>query len=986
MKKKLLFTSTIILILQLFCFARVISQTVQITSNQTQASGIVIGRSNYHVSECIYTETEIGATNFITLASAIDHIDFNVFALGSNTTINNYNIYFKEVPLSDTAFTDGAYDTTGYTKVFSGTFIAATVGWAGVDLTTAFVRTTGNNLKILIERLDNTAHGLYTFNSSQGNNTDLNIRSCRRYNSTVLPVSGTTVLARFNLRPQIQLRHINANDAGLTAVYTLGKLPIPFAAPHIISANVINNGSNTLTNLNVNLDINGANTFSEVQTIASLPPGASATVSFNAFTPTITGFNTLTVSLPADDFSDDNSRTITQEVTGNAYTYAYGNIPSNAAGLNGTTGDFVAMFTSSSPATINQAGINFAAGGQPFRIGIWNKSGNGNPGNLLWESTDQVSTTGVFTLPINPPVAITDTFYIGVRQIGTTNIQFAYQIETPIRPGTFFYTTPTGNTTWTDFAPSNPFKFMIEPRLTIANDVGVSSITNPIGASSIDNCGILPQATITNFGSNDQTVPFDVTFDIKQSGTVVYSDTQQVALTSGQSQTVYFDHFTGSISGIDSSFVTTHLAGDGAANNDTVANQFTTAVYSYSDSTAGSDGYSYANSTFCASLAPLRPTYNWITQTDNQINWGDNGDDSVLATPIPLPFPFKFFGNTYNQLWVCSNGWISFNDPTTLTAAVTRTPVSIPFTSGVTNYIAAVFSDLDNTNATYSDAATYYGNDASGFVITFNHAHLFGSVDEYITFQLILKVNGDILIQYNDAESTAPAVTNITNFCSVGIENADGTLGVLYRLNGSGGPVFGSPLALQFYARPSPPVPVSLLRFTAEKGKFSNKLIWATTQEINSKSFVIERSSDGIEFNDIGSVAASGHTSSRTDYSFKDELILQGANHYRLKIIDANNASKYSNVVIVKNVFEKDLVAYPNPSTGKINAWFVSEKIAPAEISIYDVDGKLVWHNKIQVNKGSNIISTDLSNLSPGNYILKIETSTRIITERINKL
>ena len=983
----------ILFLLHPTCFNKAVAQTVQIIANQGQTTNIVIGPNNCHVSENIYTETEIGVSNFTTPATAITHIDFNVFALGTVTTVDSFNIYLKEVPLSTTTFATGVYDTAGYTLVFSGTYNAATTGWMGVDLTTSFVRTSGNNLQLLIERRDSVLHGAYSFNAARGNNTGAALLTSRRVNLATKPIPGTTVLSTASaFRPQVQLRHINANDAGITAVYTLGKLPIPFAAPHVISTNIVNNGSNTLTNLNVNLDITGANSFSNVKTIASLAPGASAGISFDAFSPSAAGFNTVTVSLPADDFVDDNNKVVSQEITGNAYSYAYGSTASGSTGfsitgLNPTgTGDIVAKFVSSSPTSVNQVGVNFGAGGQPFRIGIWDKSGAGIPGNLLWESADQVSSAGVFTLPINPPVDITDTFYIGVKQIGSTNIQFAYQNESPIRPNTFFLTYPTGNTTWADFAPSNPFKFMIEPRLTIANDVGVSSINNPVSASIIDNCGILPEAIISNFGSNNQTTPFDVTFSIKQSGSVVYTDTKQVALNSGESKAVYFAPFTGSVTGNDSSFVITNLAGDGAGNNDTVVNKFTTGVYSFSDSTTNSDGYSYANSTLCASLAPMHPVYNWITQTDNQINWGGNGDDSVLATPISLPFPFKFFGNTYNQFWICSNGWISFSDPTALSAAVLRTPVSMPVAGGADNYIAAMFTDLDNSSATFADAQTFYGNDATGFVITFNHAHLFGSVNDYITFQIILKVNGDILIQYDDAESTAPAVTSITNFCSVGIENAGGTKGIQYRLNGSGGSVFGSPLALQFYARPTLPVPVSLLHFAVEKGKHANKLLWTTAQEINSHEFIIERSNNAVDFIKVGAVTATRNSNRSINYSLVDINPLSGINYYRLKMVNADNSSKYSATVSVRNDKETGFAVLPNPVKDKMTVWFSADKVSPAVINIFDLNGKLVYKKNVKVNEGSNVVEVNTEGLATGSYILKVETGENIMTEKFNKL
>lgn len=989
MKKKLLMPFMLIAIA--FTPKKIFSQTVQITNNQSQSGNIVIGLSNYHVSEYIYKESEIGASNFTTAPTAINHIDFNVFAVGSNTTINNYNIYFKEAPLSETAFPNGVYDTTGYTKVFSGTFVAASTGWAGVDLTTPFIRAAGNNLKVLIERLDGITHGAYSFNASLGNDSSTAVASSRRVNLATLPVSGSTVLTGSTFRAQVQLRHIYPNDAAINTVYTLGKLPIPFASPHIISTSIVNNGSNTLTNLDVSLDITGANTFSNTKTIASLAPGAAASVSFDAFSPAAAGFNNVSVSLPPDDFSNDNNKIILQEVSTNAYSYAYGAVASGATGFSVTalnptgTGDIVAKFITNSPTTVNQAGVRFANGGQPFRIGIWDKSGAGSPGNLLWESDAQISTAGEFTLPINPPVAVTDTFYIGVKQIGSTNVQFAYQNESPIRPSTFFLTYPTGNTVWADFAPGNSFKFMIEPRLTIANDVGVANISNPISASSIDNCGIMPQATIANFGSNNQPSPFDITFRIKQAGTVVYSNTQQAILNSGETKEIYFAPFAGSLSGSDSSFVFTSLAGDGASNNDTVVNRFTTALYSYSDSTTVSDGYSYANSTTCANLAPLQPTYNWITQESNQINWGANGDDSVLATPVSLPVPFKFFGADYNQLWVCSNGWVSFTDPTATSAAVQRSPATIPLAGGLNNYIAALLTDLDNTSATYPDAQTFYGSDASGFVITFKHAHLYGSADDYITFQIILKVNGDILIQYNNAESTAPAVTNITNFCSVGIENNGGARGVQYRLNGNGGPIFGSPLALQFYARPTPPVPVTLVRFAVEKGKYANRVEWNTSQEINSRSFVVEHSNNGVNFAELTTIAAAGNSNRDTHYSFIDNSPAKGMNYYRLKMISNSNITKHSSIVSVFNEMTVGLAIYPNPSKNKITVWFSAAKTAIAFVSILDINGKIVYSKNVLANEGANSVPLAIEKLAAGAYILKVQTDEGVMIERFNK-
>jgi len=985
MKKNLPLIKKLCLILTTFLInVSAIAQTVQIAANPSNSAFIVMGNSNYHVLESIYTETEVGAANFTTAGSAINHIDFNVQTLGSPTTATNYKIYLKEVPFADTVFATGVYNTTGYTLVFNGSYTAGALGWAGVDLSTPFVRTAGNNLQLLIERFDNVNHGTYQFFTANGNNTNALATTCRRVNSVGLPVSGSTSLPSSRFRPQIQLRHINTNDAAVSQVYTMGKLPIPFAVPQVVSASIINNGSGTINNLDVTVNITGANSFSNMQTISSLAPGASAVVTFAPFTPTVIGNNTVTVSFPADDFPADNTRAVAQEISNNAYNYAYGNVSTNAVGFNGNTIDFAVKLVTASPTSINQVGVYFVNGGQPFKIGIWDKSGTGLPGTLLWESLEQTTTSGLFTLPISPAIPLTDTLYVGVRQTGVTNVQFAAQSETPVRTNTFFVTDP-GTDNWHDFSPGNPYRLMIEPRLTVANDVGISEIKNPISATSIDNCGLVPEATVSNFGSSDQTTPFNATFLIRQAGNTVYTDTKALSLNSGETQIVYFAPFTGSVTGSDSAIVYTSLATDAAINNDTVVNVFTTNTYSYSDSTATSGGYSFANSTICAIPSPIRPAYSWITETTNEVNWAGNGDDVVFPTPITIPFPFKYFGNTYNQFWVCSNGWISFTNSTGAAASDQSTPVTIPLPTGIQNYIAGALADLDNTSSFYPDAHTYYGGDASQFVITFFHAHLLGSPTDYITFQIILKVNGDILIQYNDAESTNPVATSITNFCSVGIENSLGTKGILYRLNGNRGSMFGSPLALLFVA-PQIALPVSLINFTAQRINKLNKITWSTSQENNARNFVVERSKDGRNFSAIGQVAATGNSSTTIEYLFTDNAPLKSINYYRLKMTDAGNSIKYSPVKSVRNNGTADISFFPLPVKDKLNILVNADAADKATITVTDMNGKTMLVKTMMVTAGSNTLSLATDELSKGMYVIKINMADDVLVKKISKL
>ncbi|MBF9142860.1 fibronectin type III domain-containing protein [Hymenobacter properus] len=163
-----------------------------------------------------------------------------------------------------------------------------------------------------------------------------------------------------------------ANDAAVESVLTLTQLPIPPGAPHVVRAVVSNQGATAQTNLPVTLTVTGANPFTNTQTVASLAAGASTTVSFVSFTPTVAGTNTLAVTVPADDDNTNNSRNVAQEVNATTYSYA---APGGATGafqlgIGVTDMAFACRYRINSPVSVTQIRsyvVNFSglAGGQP---------------------------------------------------------------------------------------------------------------------------------------------------------------------------------------------------------------------------------------------------------------------------------------------------------------------------------------------------------------------------------------------------------------------------------------------------------------------------------------------------------------------------------------------------------------------------------------------------------------------------------------------
>jgi hypothetical protein len=94
-------------------------------------------------------------------------------------------------------------------------------------------------------------------------------------------------------------------------------------------------------------------------------------------------------------------------------------------------------------------------------------------------------------------------------------------------------------------------------------------------------------------------------------------------------------------------------------------------------------------------------------------------------------------------------------------------------------------------------------------------------------------------------------------------------------------------------------LPVKLISFTVAKAGKNAQLSWATTEEVNSEKFVIERSADARNWKSIGQRAAMGESTALSNYTFPDQAPLPGANYYRLKVVDSDGTFVYS---VIKNL------------------------------------------------------------------------------------
>lgn len=161
-------------------------------------------------------------------------------------------------------------------------------------------------------------------------------------------------------------------------------------------------------------------------------------------------------------------------------------------------------------------------------------------------------------------------------------------------------------------------------------------------------------------------------------------------------------------------------------------------------------------------------------------------------------------------------------------------------------------------------------------------------------------------------------------------------------------------------------LPVNLVSFTGKTIGHHSLLQWQTATEENTNHFVVEYSSDGINYSSIGTVAAAGNSTTKRNYSLIHSTPRQGSsNYYRLKTVDNDNRQSYSSIVRLAITNAQDITIYPNPAMDFVTVEYPISDVA-AEIKLFDMSGRLLLVNKADINTSQANIK--VSNLPRGSY------------------
>lgn len=169
------------------------------------------------------------------------------------------------------------------------------------------------------------------------------------------------------------------------------------------------------------------------------------------------------------------------------------------------------------------------------------------------------------------------------------------------------------------------------------------------------------------------------------------------------------------------------------------------------------------------------------------------------------------------------------------------------------------------------------------------------------------------------------------------------------------------------------PLAVSIISFSADCEWWLTILNRMTASETDSNLFDIQKSSDGVNRYSAGTVPAAGNSNQILNYTFQDSTANDAIVYYRLVEHD-NNGNTEAHSIIASNCIYPNiasLVAFPNPTTGKITIQIQSTIHQDMPLSVVDMSGKLVHEQEIYTIHGVVQHYVDLSHLADGIYALR---------------
>lgn len=377
-------------------------------------------------------------------------------------------------------------------------------------------------------------------------------------------------------------------------------------------------------------------------------------------------------------------------------------------------------------------------------------------------------------------------------------------------------------------------------------------------------------------------------------------------------------------------------------------------------------------------------------------------DDLCSSNLIPLGFTYNICGGAYTSMYVNMNGNITFGS-----SFSTYTPIGMPNNTTAV-MVAPFWADVDTRGC----GTVYHRANATNAIVTwYNVGYYNTQCDKLNTFQLIISDGNDALIGVGNntafyysgmAWTTGSASGGVGGFggspATAGINANDG---INYSQIGEfdhAGSGYDGPhgtadgvdyldnRCFTFPAGGCAILPVNYTSITATPVDRSYiQVKWETNSESNNAGFHVERSVNGVDFQDLGFVAGMGQSGNATvGYAYDDRHVQREVVYwYRLRQMDMDGRILYSPAVkaMLTAAYTGHVErAYPNPFADELSFELNAQEGGVCDILLINSLGQVVEQRQQQVWPGIQVLSITTESLASGIYTLAVSLNGRQIS------
>jgi hypothetical protein len=236
--------------------------------------------------------------------------------------------------------------------------------------------------------------------------------------------------------------------------------------------------------------------------------------------------------------------------------------------------------------------------------------------------------------------------------------------------------------------------------------------------------------------------------------------------------------------------------------------------------------------------------------------------------------------------------------------------------------------------------------------------------------------------------STPTTLTTVNNsntltYTHTGLANNTTRYYYLLVTQADGHRAWTSPI---WYTRDDAVLPITLSSFTANANRNNTvQLKWVTASEYNNDRFEIEHSTDGSNFSLIGTVKGKLKSTELSEYTFNHEQANAGINYYRLKQIDVDGTSTYSDLVAASLKSKEITINNYALRDGQISFAIETPSIVDAQLQIIDITGKVIATENKKLQVGINTFDMYVTELSTGIYTAMLKTTLGTLSYKFKK-